>query len=217
MFITALFRSISVIQQATTLPTRLLQQNQELSLSLVAAFSQVLTISLACLHCHFACRVLSRTLNHLKRKPPPSLVVSLLEKTRAKFLFSSKCLLKSSAHTCQHWMQCTLVAWLLLCVCVWCQTVHVTHKRYMCMCRRARWIKTCVSPAEDGVTPYTSTRQHQPLDSLCLHLLEMKNIFRLTTISWNLVWLGAKKCSGNIISAVLRHRLKHVSGGHTTV
>lgn len=131
MFITALFRSISVIQQASTLPTRLLQANQELSLSLVAAFSQVLTISLACLHCHFACRVLSRTLNHLKRKPPPSLVVSLLEKTRAKFLFSSKCLLKSSAHTCQHWMQCTLVAWLLLCVCVvsdcarHTQTLHV--------------------------------------------------------------------------------------------
>lgn len=178
MFITALFRSISVIQQASTLPTSLLQANQELPLSLVAAFSQVLTISLARLHCHFACRVLSRTLNHLKRKPPPSLVVSLLEKTRAKFLFSSKCLLKSSAHTCQCWMQCTLVAWLLLCVCVcvWCQTAHVTHKRYMCMCRRARWIKTCVSPAEDGVTPYTSTRRHQPPTASASTPLELKNI-----------------------------------------
>lgn len=140
-----------------------------------AAFSQVLTISLACLHCHFACRVLSRTLNHLKRKPPPSLVVSLLEKTRAKFLFSSKCLLKSSAHTCQHWMQCTLVAWLLLCVCVvsdcerHTQTLHVhvpscSMDKDMCITCRGRGHtlrKHKTTPA-----PY----------SLCLHPLELKNI-----------------------------------------
>lgn len=54
----------------------------------------------------------SRTSNHHpgERKAPASLALSLLEETRAKFLFSSKCLLKSPAHTCQRRTQFTLVA-----------------------------------------------------------------------------------------------------------
>lgn len=107
------------------------------------------------------------------RKAPASLALSLLEKTRAKFLFSSKCLLKSPAHTCQHRMQCTLVARAAAPACVRVrvhQTVHFTHKRAPChpetdgdmciTCSRGQGHAPC--PPTPTHTHGTCTRQHQP-------------------------------------------------------
>lgn len=83
------------------------------------------------------------------RKAPASLALSLLEKTRAKFLFSSKCLLKSPAHTCQHRIQYTLVARAGAPACVRVRvrlcTLHTNVPRAI-----PRRMETCVSPAAEG-------------------------------------------------------------------
>lgn len=57
-------------------------------------------------------------------------MLPLLEKTRAVFLFSFKCLLNSTAYTCQHWLQVTLG----FMACVWWQFQFLTGRLTLIVC-----------------------------------------------------------------------------------
>lgn len=96
-----------------------------------------------------------KNLESSEKTPPSSLVLSLLEKTRAAFCLSPKCLLNSTAHTCLHRMQGALGPGVLCGGCGSSSIRQTVTCSFLCLCEKkdkALW--TCASPAEDRVTPY---------------------------------------------------------------
>lgn len=134
-----------------------------------------------------------------------ALSLSLLEKTRAAFLFNSKCLLNSPAHTCQHWMRGTLVAWQLMRGRqLWYQTLKCSMCPFMfpvCSCEKK--IKKTLWTLRSNCRGHTVTWSAHPLSTFTVSAPSgIKNYsysLLLTAISWNPVWLGARASSGNTI------------------